>query len=148
MRETAQNKLLKPQLPIRAQLRRRLLRRPHNRRPQVHPHPRDTVPQPLAQAILLHPPRRPSLGPAPPPLSGGAPDTWAWSDGDTSGSGVYFCTSFSTADIPFTITLTVTNSAGSATASYSSRALRSVPHAGLIEDDCEPCPSWHFSGYS
>ena len=82
-------------------------------------------------------------------LSGGAPDTWAWSDGDTSGSGVYFCTTFSTVDTPFTITLTVTNSAGSATASISGRVLRTVPSQYIIEDDfVDPCPSWHFSGYS
>ena len=82
-------------------------------------------------------------------LSGGAPDTWAWSEGDTSGSGVYFCTSFSTVNVPFTVTLTVTNSAGSATASFSGRVLRSVPSPSLIEDDfVGPCPSWHFSGYS
>ena len=82
-------------------------------------------------------------------LSGGAPDTWAWSEGDTSGSGVYFCTSFGTVDTPFTITLTVTNSAGSATASISGRVNRTVPSQYIIEDDfVDPCPSWHFSGYS
>ncbi len=45
-------------------------------------------------------------------LSGGDPDTWAWSGGSSSGSSERYTTSFSTSGAK-TVSLTVTNSAGS-----------------------------------
>ena len=47
-------------------------------------------------------------------LSGGTPDSYAWSGGDSSGSSASYSTSFSTSGSK-TVSLTVTNTAGSAT---------------------------------
>ena len=46
-----------PSSPVPPQFRGGLLRRAHDRRAEIYPHPRDPVPEPLAQAIVLDPPR-------------------------------------------------------------------------------------------
>ena len=69
-------------------------------------------------------------------LSGGAPDSYAWSGGDTSGSSATYRTSFSTSGSK-TVRLTVRNSAGS----DSDRTTLTVPEPPPVIDSISCSPS-------
>ncbi len=81
-------------------------------------------------------------------LSGGTPDSYAWSGGDSGGSSASYSTSFSTSGSK-TVSLTVTNTAGSATQTAAVSVTASSNRAPVWggADDYEPI-DWLVVGTS
>ncbi len=82
-------------------------------------------------------------------LSGGAPDSHAWSGGGGSGSSERYSTSFSKAG-EYTVSLTVTNSGGSATDFITINVEQPTVQAPIIDSiDCTRSRVWvNPSGYT
>ena len=70
-------------------------------------------------------------------LGGGAPASWAWGGGASSGGGEHYSSSFSTAG-GHAVSLTVTNSAGSATDSITLTVFEELPPPVIDGIDCSP----------
>ena len=70
-------------------------------------------------------------------VSGGAPDSWSWSGGSTTGDSDSYTTSFSEAG-EHTVSLTVTNSAGSDTESTTLTVVEPLQSPAIDAVNCSP----------